>query len=268
MDACYEHDVKAEWMVDCPIHCNHKLNSIYADTIYDILEHVLQEETEGQGIPLECNCDFIKTLYIDRYFKTFKASEYHEIGSIVMNCNPFTYGHRYLIEQALETVDFLIIFVVEEDSSLFSFNERFAMVYKGTADLNNVMVVPSGPFILSRTTFPEYFMKAEDKDLDKNIENDVKLFAEKIAGYLNIRYRFAGEEPEDIVTNKYNMCMKKILPKNGIKFVEIPRKKVNGQYISASLVRQCLERYDLEGLSKLIPDSTMRLLSVPVTEEI
>lgn len=267
MDACFKHDVKAEWMVNSPWHCNHRLNSIYADTIYDRLKPVLQEEIEGQGAPLEGNCDFIKTLYIDRYFKTFKTSEYHEIGSIVMNCNPFTNGHRYLIEQALKTVEFLIIFVVEEDRSLFSFNERFAMVCEGTADLDNVMVVPSGPFILSQTTFPEYFIKAEDENLDENTENDVKLFAEKIAGYLNIRYRFSGEEPKDIVTNKYNMYMKKILPENGIKFVEIPRKKVDGQYISASLARQCLERYDLEGLGKLVPDSTMRLLSVADLEE-
>lgn len=267
MDACFKHNVKAEWMVDSPRHCNHRLNSIYADTIFDALKPVLQEETEGQGVSLERNCDFIKTLYIDRYFKNYKFSEYHKAGAIVMNCNPFTCGHRYLIEQALETVDFLIIFVVEEDSSLFSFNERFAMVCEGTADLNNVMVVPSGPFILSQTTFPEYFIKAEDENLDENTENDVKLFAQKIAGYLNIRYRFAGEEPEDMVTNKYNMYMKKILPENGIKFVEIPRKKVDGQYISASLVRQCLESYDLKGLSKLVPDSTMRLLSVPDIEE-
>lgn len=40
------------------------------------------------------------------------------IGGIVMNCNPFTLGHRYLIEQSASKVDKLFIFVVEEDKSI------------------------------------------------------------------------------------------------------------------------------------------------------
>lgn len=262
LDACWEHDVKAEWMVDHPMHCNHRLNSIYAETIYDMLIDVLQVETENQGMLIEDNGDFIKKLYIDRYFKDFNPSMYNKIGSIVMNCNPFTLGHRYLIEQALKKVDFLIVFVVEENSSLFSFNERFAMVCEGMSGLDNVMIVPSGAFILAKTTFPEYFIKEADEYLSENTENDIKIFAERIAPYLNISYRFVGEEPEDKVTNEYNKAMKKILPKRGIKLVEISRKEVDGQYISASFVRRCLEKYDLEGLRKLVPESTMRLLEV------
>lgn len=255
------------WMIDHPMHCNHRLHSIYSEAIYDTLKPILQEEIESQGVMLENNKEFIKTIYIDRYFKNFAPFKYKEIGSIVMNCNPFTYGHRYLIEQALEKVDFLIIFVVEEDSSLFSFHERFAMVSEGTADLSNIMIVPSGSFILSKVTFPEYFIKAEDKYLAENVENDIKIFAEKIACHLNIRYRFVGAEPEDTVTNKYNMVMKRILPEYGISFVEIPRKEINGLYISATSARKCLEDYNLEGLSKLVPKSTRRLLSLPINEE-
>ncbi|EFA28598.1 ABC transporter, ATP-binding protein, partial [Haemophilus influenzae HK1212] len=38
-------------------------------------------------------------------------------GSIVMNANPFTLGHRYLIEQALQQCDHLHLFIVGEDAS-------------------------------------------------------------------------------------------------------------------------------------------------------
>lgn len=268
MDACYKHNVHAEWMVDHPMHCNHRLHSVYADAIYDTLQSVLKKGIGKQEILADRNEDFIKTIYLDRYFKNCSFTDDKKTGSIVMNCNPFTYGHRYLIEQAVRKVDFLIIFVVQENQSLFSFDERFAMVCEGTADLNNVMVVPSGPFILSNTTFPEYFIKAADEDIVENVENDIKIFAKKIAPHLKICYRFLGEEPEDMVTNEYNKAMKRILPDHGIELIEIPRKECNGRYISASLARKYIENYDLDSLRKLVPESTMRILDLPITEKV
>lgn len=263
MDACYEHGVHSGWLVEHPRHCNHRINSIYADAIYDTLEPIFQDKTkESDEEYSDESCDFIKTIYMNRYFKNFNFTKCNKIGSIVMNCNPFTYGHRYLIERSLQQVDFLIIFVVEEERSFFSFDERFVMVCEGIADLNNVKVVPSGSFILSQTTFPEYFIKITDQALVENVENDITFFAEKIAPCLHIRYRFVGEEPEDVVTNEYNEAMRRILPEKGIEFVEIPRKKCNGQYISASMVRKCLENDDLEKLTDLLPDSTRNILAL------
>ena len=134
------------------------------------------------------------------------------------------------------------------------------MVCQGTSDLENVMVVPSGPYILSRNTFPEYFQKLEDEDLRRNTEDDITLFAEKIAPRLGITYRFVGEEREDKVTNEYNETMKRILPLHGIQVVEIPRKADSQSVISASRVRQCLSENRLEELDELIPASTKRIL--------
>lgn len=255
-----KYNASPNWMVDLPTHCNHKINALYAEAVYDELKPILAEVVDEQDEKIINDEDFVKTTYIDRYFAAFNPSIYGKIGAIIMNCNPFTYGHRYLIEESLKIVDFLIIFVVEEDKSVFSFDKRFAMVYDGTKDLNNVMVVPSGPFILSQTTFPEYFVKEADEDIVKNVENDITLFAERIAPKLGIRYRFVGEEPEDLVTNEYNSAMKRILPKNGIELVEIPRKKLNKQYISASLVRKYYEDYDKEKLYELVPKTTLEIL--------
>jgi [citrate (pro-3S)-lyase] ligase len=263
-----KYDISEKWMVEHPAHCNHKINFVYAEAIYTALQTDLHKAVKGQGELIGQNRDIITTLYLDRYFSDFNAFDYSRMGSIVMNCNPFTYGHRYLIEQALKKVDYLIIFVVEEDKSVFSFTERFVMVCEGVADLENVKVVPSGPFILSRTTFPEYFIKIRDEELEQNVENDITLFAEKIAPRLNIRYRFVGEEPEDDVTNEYNNAMKRILPQNGVELIEIPRKMQNRKVISASKVREILEHDTIRGLCELIPETTLQILFDEYRKEI
>lgn len=255
-----KYNASEKWMVDQPTHCNHKINALYAKAIYDEVHSILGETAMETEKLIEQDKEYIKSLYLNRYFPVFSPSDYNKIGSIVMNCNPFTYGHRHLIERAFDIVDFLIIFVVEEDKSVFSFGERFAMVCEGVSDLKNIMVVPSGPFILSQTTFPEYFVKAKDEYLKENVINDITFFAEKIAPQLKIKYRFAGEEPDDGVTNEYNMAMKCILPGKGIDFIEIPRKKQGGNYISASKAREYLGQDDLPGFNILVPESTTRLL--------
>lgn len=256
LEAC---QAPVTWFVDYARHCNHKANQAVAESIYKSILPAIHRPIENRQ-PVSLNNDPVKQLYIDQYFKDFDASAYSTVGSIVMNCNPFTFGHRYLIEEALKQVEFLIIFVVQQDLSLFSFEERLAMVYAGTADLSRVMVVPSGVFILSRMTFPEYFIKENDAELVENTENDVTLFAEKIAPALGITHRFVGEEPEDKVTDAYNQAMKRILPAHGIQLVELPRKQNGAEVISASRVRRCLEENDLDALDTLVPDSTKKIL--------
>ena len=114
------------------------------------------------------------------------------IGSAVMNCNPFTLGHRYLVEQALTQCDFLIIFVVEEDRSVFPFEDRLRLVDEGVKDLPNVTVIPSGKFVISSLTFSDYFNKSELQDRTIDTSLDVTVFAREIAPCLHITKRFAG----------------------------------------------------------------------------
>jgi cytidyltransferase-like protein len=263
-DCWAREQVPADWAVNLPQHCNYKANRVMANEIFEFLKNQLKEKTEPQctgGWTSQANV--VVDAYLERYFSDFQPDG--SVGAIVMNCNPFTKGHRYLIEQALRMVDHLIVFVVEEDKSIFSFRERFAMVREGTRDLKNVTVVPSGNFILSQTTFPEYFVKIEDEDMTDNAEYDITLFAEAIAPKLHITYRFVGEEREDNVTAAYNLAMKKILPEHGIRLVELPRKTIadgDDTAISASLVRKRLEQETLEELSELLPESTVRVLGM------
>ena len=260
-NALEKNDVPAKWFIDKLHHCNYKTNKIYADAIYKAIRTVLEMPgRSGDLIDMINQNPAVVEIYLNCYFYNFNPNLYGKIGSIVMNCNPFTNGHRYLIEESLKYVDFLILFVVEEDKSVFTFDERFAFVNAGVSDLQNVMVVPSGEFILSQRTFPEYFRKIEDEDLINNVEYDITLFAEQIAPRLNITYRFVGEEPQDAVTNEYNQAMKRILPQKGINVIEIPRKENGNGIISASLVRKYLEDGDREALKGLIPKSTWEIL--------
>ena len=188
------------------------------------------------------------------------GKEKPRIGSIVMNCNPFTLGHRYLIECASRQVERLYIFAVEEDKSFFPFKDRIELIKKGTADLKNVTVLPSGKFIISALTFTDYFGKKElqDKVIDPSL--DVSLFGKYIAPRLGISVRFAGEEPLDKVTLQYNDAMKRILPEYGIEFIVIPRKESGGAVISASRVRALLEKQDLKAIKKIVPKTTYKYL--------
>ena len=182
------------------------------------------------------------------------------IGSIVMNCNPFTLGHQYLIEKAAEQCSLLYLFVVEEDRSVFPYSERLELVRQGTAHLPNVKVLPSGEFIISNLTFPEYFQKGDLQDSVIDPSEDVELFGRYIAPALGITMRFVGEEPLDKVTLQYNETMQRILPNFGIDFQVIPRKEFDGQVISASLVRKFLGSQDFDSISKIVPSSTLEYL--------
>ena len=181
-------------------------------------------------------------------------------GAVVMNCNPFTLGHRYLIDKALEQCSFLILFLVEEDKSEFSFEERLKLVDEGTKDIPNLAIIPSGKFVLSSLTFSEYFNKSELQDRVIDTSLDLTVFAREIAPCLNITKRCAGEEPLDNVTNQYNESMRRILPEYGIEFMEIPRVELDFKPISASRVRELAKNGKFPELQELVPQTTLDYL--------
>jgi [citrate (pro-3S)-lyase] ligase len=262
-----------ETIIDSSRHYTESGNQAIADAIYAGLlkegllendnietvrsEYALQQNKQKVTPAPESDLPYGKPLR--DYLDTLKAQRL-QIGSIVMNCNPFTLGHRYLIEYASAKVDHLYIFVVEEDKSVFKFNDRLRLVKAGTEDLGNVTVIPSGQFIISSITFSDYFGKADlqDKTIDPSF--DVELFAQYIAPQLDISVRFAGEEPLDLVTKQYNDTMARILPEYGIKFDVIRRKEDDDAVISASRVRKLLEVNDWEKISQLVPKTTLDFL--------
>ncbi|MEW9095632.1 MAG: [citrate (pro-3S)-lyase] ligase [Clostridiaceae bacterium] len=189
-------------------------------------------------------------------------------GALVMNCNPFTLGHRYLIEQASKACEEVLIFIVEEDKSLFPFKERYSLVKEGTKDLENVKVIPGGEYIISSATFPTYFIRQEDVRLKAYAEIDAGIFGKYFGSKLNIKKRLVGEEPYCNVTNAYNQTLKEVLPKWGMDLEIIKRKEFEGSFISASKVRNYIKEDKIEEAKNMIPEVTWNFLNTEKGKEI
>ena len=174
-------------------------------------------------------------------------------GVIVMNCNPFTLGHRYLIEQAAKQVERLYVMVVREDCSLFAYTERKAMVEQGVADIENVSVIDGSDYAISRATFPTYFLKRLDDAADTQMLLDLDLFRRHIAPALGATVRFVGTEPTDQLTRRYNQLMHEALKD----VRETARLEKDGNAVSASRVRKAMEEGDMNTIRQLVPPTTL-----------
>lgn len=174
-------------------------------------------------------------------------------GVVVMNCNPFTLGHRYLIEQAAKQVERLYVMVVKEDCSLFAYTERKAMVEQGVADIENVNVIDGSDYAISRATFPTYFLKRLDDAADTQMLLDLDLFRRHIAPALGATVRFVGTEPTDQLTRRYNQLMHEALKD----VRETDRLEKDGNAVSASRVRKAMEEGDMNTIRQLVPPTTL-----------
>jgi [citrate (pro-3S)-lyase] ligase len=189
-------------------------------------------------------------------------------GAAVMNCNPFTLGHRYLVESASRQVDHLYLFVVREERSLFPFDVRFRLVREGVCDIKNVIVLDTSHYAVSSATFPTYFLKKNAPATRIQMELDLTLFASRIAPYFGITRRFVGTEPCCGMTDSYNDAMKQLLPLYGIDLIEIERRSAGSGVISASRVRKLLTNNDSTALKELVPESTLAFLCSAEAEPI
>ena len=174
-------------------------------------------------------------------------------GIIIMNCNPFTLGHCYLIEQAAQQVQTLYILVVREDCSMFGYDERKAMIVRGVAHINNVVVCDGSEYSISATTFPTYFLKSLSDASDTQMTLDIDLYRRHIAPALGATVRFVGTEPDDPLTRRYNELMKSMLPD----VREVARLQQSGVAVSASRVRKAIVENHLAQAARLVPPTTV-----------
>lgn len=264
-DLYMEIDSPLDCVLDNFRHVNYKVNKIIARKIYEQLSKTKREKNN-----LSPNRSPIQNYYIGwdivytvrEWAKENKFKSNGTAGAIVMNCNPFTKGHRFLVEWAIKQVEFLYIFVVEEDASIFPFKQRYEMVKQGIADLQGqICVLPSGKYIISKDTFSQYFEKEKVIEQVVNMDYDVRIFGEVVCKEFGISKRFVGEEPLDIVTNAYNETMARILPEYQVELVVLPRKEMqNGEPISATKARSLLECGKWEELEEILPDTTLHIL--------
>ena len=218
-----------------------------------------------------------------RYLQGHRAA-----GVIVMNANPFTLGHRFLVEQA----DFstrpsglgrndhvsvissgarraesrnLAVIPVREDASRFPYEERLEMIRRGCDGLAEVL--DGSDYQISSATFPTYFLKNLSEASETQMRLDLDLFGRHIAPALGATVRFVGSEPADPMTARYNALMKEILPSYGVRVVEIKRlKSSNGRFVTASRVRQQLDKGLFSAAKALTPASTWPYLMADLAE--
>ena len=195
--------------------------------------------------------------------------ERDRVGAVVLNANPFTLGHRHLLTVAAARCAFLHVFVVGEDASAFPFEDRLALVRAGVAEMDlrdRIHVHPGSRYVVSKATFPTYFLK------DRGIVDlaatavDLLVFRQHIAPALGVTHRFVGSEPFCAVTRQYNADMhywleRRDLPAAPVEVVEIPRLERGGAAISATEVRRRLAAGDVESLRRLVPRPTFHLIA-------
>ena len=212
----------------------------------------------------------VDLLFMEQGIPTFQDYEHllqqHQVATsdnsaIVMNANPFTLGHQYLVETAAQQSQHVFVFVVSEDRSEVSSNDRLAMVQAGVSHLANVTVLPTRDYMVSSTTFPAYFLK-ERADLavaQVQARLDATLFKQRIAPLLNIKTRYVGEEPFSPVTEVYNEAMGAVFEPE-LQLQIIKRRQVADQVISATRVRQAMQQSNHALLTQLVPDTTYQYL--------
>ncbi len=182
-------------------------------------------------------------------------------AAIVMNANPFTKGHQYLISYAAQRHERVYVFVLSENRSEIPTNDRVEMVRRGVQIFENVNVLPTRNYIVSQATFPTYFLKdkAELSIAHTHAQLDARLFSEFIAPTLNIQTRYVGEEPYSPVTEVYNQSMEKVF-QDKIHLEIIPRLNFDEEAISATKVRQAIKENNLERIRDMVPITTFDYL--------
>jgi len=204
-----------------------------------------------------------KNGFSGRFLEKLRGQRKHgKVAALVVNCNPFTLGHRYLIEYAASRNDYVHLFVVSEDASFFPFADRYSLVKEGCADLTNVILHQTGSYMISSAVFPSYFLKDEMAAIEAQTKLDLAIFTQ-IAEAAGITRRYVGEEPFSVVTGKYNEAMRAKLPEAGIECIVIPRKEHDGAPISASSVRKLLQDGKAEEVKAMVPETTYRYFFTP-----
>lgn len=210
--------------------------------------------------------DFVATLAARR------MAEGGMVAAVVVNCNPFTLGHRYLLEKAAGAADWLHVFVVREDLSVFPYDVRKMLVERGTARIPNMTMHDGGQYVISQATFPSYFTRDPAEQVEDHAALDATIFGRYIVPALCITHRYVGHEPLCPVTSVYNAIIRRELPGYGVSVLEIPRLELNGEPISASRVREAVRLGDWAAVESMVPPTTYDYLrsaeAEPIIEKI
>ena len=192
--------------------------------------------------------------------------------ALVFNSNPLTVGGRYLAEIASRRCRRVLLFVIqgktdsgshgnhEETVIEFPFEKRFAMTRAALSDLENVLVIPSGPYLIGRDDYPAGYLSGSLGAAHAHGFLDGMVFCH-ICNALGIRLAFAGDEPRDEMSEIHLNTLRQICAQSGIVLKVAERKRIGDKYISSSLVRKAISAGDRDTVEKLVPPQVMPFLS-------
>lgn len=186
-------------------------------------------------------------------------------AAVIINANPMTLGHVYLIETAAKENKEVLVFVVSEDLSSFPFGDRMSIIKEALKHLDNVTVLPTLGYLVSKITFPKYFLKEDQMIQEEQTLVDVLVYKQFYTKVFNIEKRYLGEEPFSYNTSKYNQVLKDHLNSH-VKIIS--RKEQNNKAISASLVRKLIKTNKLEKIKEYVPQATYNYLTSPKGQKV
>lgn len=198
---------------------------------------------------------------LEKYLATLeKHRSEGRCGVVVMNANPLTWGHDYLVRAACSDCDKLYIIPVGDEGQLFTYAERYQALSSAFLDELKVEVLPCSPYAISAATFPSYFLKETSEAATAQMELDLDIFTRHLAPALGVTVRYVGTEADDALTARYNDLMAKILPPKGIEVVAVPRLEEEGRPIRASQVRNYLSEGNFAAADVLAHPESMPML--------
>jgi [citrate (pro-3S)-lyase] ligase len=199
---------------------------------------------------------------LERYLRVAARgfSPVSDAAAVVINGNPFTLGHQYLVEYAAARVPRLYLFVVREDRSVFPFDVRYRLARESVAHVPNVVLLDTSRYAVSAATFPSYFLRRHDDAARLQMEVDARLFGAHLAPAFGIARRFVGEEPYCETTRAYNAVLARVLPEYGVAVDVVPRAGDDSGAFSATRVRAALAAGDLDTVARMVPKTTLEFL--------
>ncbi|GHS95165.1 hypothetical protein AGMMS50276_09760 [Synergistales bacterium] len=190
-----------------------------------------------------------------------KNSSAATVGSLAINADPFTIGHRFIAEKGAGESDVLYVFVVEGEKPFLPWDERVELAAKALGDIKNVTVLKSGRFVAPTLRAPGYFDENAAAEVAIDTCLDVRLFVKHIIPLLGVNARFVGTEPASPILTQYNRAMKAILTRNKVNFVEHERFAVNGKPVNATEVRDLIKAKKGSEIKELVPDAVYAYLT-------
>ncbi|MBD5217297.1 MAG: GNAT family N-acetyltransferase [Bacteroidales bacterium] len=210
-------------------------------------------ESDPEGIASHC-----------RRLSALTAGKPGPVGVILLNANPLTRGHEYLIRRAADSCATLVLIpLAANKNSKFSEEARTEALRRLTESIPSAILAPASPYSISAATFPSYFIKDPSEAARNQMVLELNIFTNHLAPAIGAKVRFVGTEPSDALTSQYNALMKETLPKHGITVDEIDRLcDKHGQPYSASRVRQAIDEERLgDALQMIAPEAVPALLA-------